>query len=130
MRFAERAARLRPEEIVALLEENALLKQQNAWFKRQLFGRKSERRLRESDLQQLPLGLVSTAPDPADDPPSPTETVKAYQRRAPFTTLAIAPDEGGLRFDASVPVEVIRMSSPEGSVLPPEAYEVIGEKVT
>jgi hypothetical protein len=35
MTLAERAARLRPEEIVALLEENAALKQQNAWFKRQ-----------------------------------------------------------------------------------------------
>ncbi len=130
MTLAERAASLRLEEVVALLEENAALKQQNAWCKRQLFGRKSERRLREPDPQQLPLGLVSTERDPADDPPFPTETVKAYHRRAPFTVLPTGADEGGLRFDASVPVEVIRMPLPEGAALAPEAYEVIGEKVT
>lgn len=130
MTFAERAASLRPEEIVALLEENALLKQQNAWFKRQLFGRKSERRLWEPDPQQLPLGLAPSAPDPAEAPPPSTETVKAYQRRTPFTALATEPDESGLRFDASVPVEVIAVPTPEVVDLPPEAYEVIGEKVT
>jgi transposase len=130
MTLAERAAALGPKEIVALLEENALLKQQNAWFKRQLFGRKSERCVREPDPQQLALGLAPAAPDPAETPPSPTDTVKAYQRRAPFTTLATSPDESGLRFDASVPVKVMRVPSPEVADLPPEAYESIGEKVT
>jgi transposase len=131
MTLAERAAALSREDVVALLEENAALKQQNEWFKRQLFGRKSERRLREPDPQQLPLaGLCSAPNDPADLPPSPTETVKAYQRRAPFTALAAAPDEGGLRFEASVPVEVIAVPPPEVADLVPEAYEVIGEKIT
>ena len=130
MTFADRAAALRPAEIVALLEENALLKQQNAWFKRQLFGRKSERRVREPDLQQLVLGLGLSTPDPAAQPPSPTETVKAYQRRAPFTALAMGADESGLRFDASVPLQEIRLCPPAVTDLPPEAYELIGEKVT
>jgi transposase len=130
MTFADRAAALRPEEIVALLEENALLKQQNAWFKRQLFGRKSERRLREPDPQQLALGLGLSAPDPAEQPPPLTETVTAYQRRAPFTALAPSPDESGLRFDASVPLQEIRLSPPAVKDLPPETYEIIGEKVT
>jgi transposase len=130
MTLAEQAAALRPDEIVALLAENAALKQQNDWFKRQLFGRKSERRLREPDPQQLPLGLGAAGPDPAAPPPPPTETVTAYQRRAPFTALATAPDESGLRFDASVPMEVIVVPSPEVAGLPPEAYEIIGEKVT
>jgi transposase len=131
MTLAERAAALRPEEIVALLEENAALKEQNEWFKRQLFGRKSERRLREPDPQQLSLmGLGAASQDPADHPPPPTETVKAYQRRAPFMALAATRDEGGLRFDASVPVEVIAVPTPEVADLPPAAYEVIGEKVT
>lgn len=130
MTLAERAAALRPEEIVALLEENAHLKQQNAWFKRQLFGRKSERRLRGPDPQQLPLGLGSSPPDPAETPPPPTETVKAYQRRVPFTALATGADESGLRFEASVPVEEIRVPNPEVADLSPDAYEVISEKVT
>jgi hypothetical protein len=130
MTLAERAARLRPEEIVALLEENALLKQQNAWFKRQLCGRKSERRWREPDPQHLPLGLVLATPDPADQPPPPTATVKAYQRRAPLTALATGADEGGLRLEASVPVEEIRVPNPEVADLSPDAYEVISETVT
>jgi transposase len=137
MTLAERAARLTPSEIVALLQEqerlqarNAELQRQNAWFKRQLFGRKSERRLRAPDPQQLALGLALSTPDPAETPPPPTETVKSYHRRAPFTLATAGPDESGLRFDASVPVEVIHVPSPEVADLPPEAYEVIGEKVT
>jgi transposase len=137
MTLAERAARLTHAEIVAVLQEqerlqarNTELQRQNDWFKRQLFGRKSERRLREPDLQQLALGLALAAPDPAEPPPPPTETVKSYQRRAPFTALATGPDESGLRFDASVPVEVITVPSPEVADLSPAAYEVIGEKVT
>jgi transposase len=87
--------------------------------------------LREPEAQQLPLlkggqGLD----DPAETPPLPTETVKAYQRRAPFTALAATPDESGLRFDASVPVEVIRVSNPEAAGLAESDYEVIGEKAT
>jgi transposase len=137
MRLAERAARLSPAEIVALLQQNAALAQQTAdlqrqvdWCKRPLFGRKSERRLRDPDAQQLPLvGLFSAQSDPADTPPPPTEAVKAYQRRAPFTALAVA-SEGGLRFDPSVPVEVVAVPNPEVAGLSPDAYEVMGEKVT
>jgi integrase len=87
MTLEEQAAAFRPAEIVALRVENADLKRQVEWFKRQLFGRKSERRLREPDAQQLPLvGLLSVRNDPADAPPPPTETVKAYQRRARFAS--------------------------------------------
>jgi transposase len=131
MTLEEQAAALRPAEVVALLVENADLKRQVDWFKRQLFGRKSERRLREPDAQQLPLvGLVPSPSAPAEAPPSPTETVKAYQRRARFTSLADASEEGGLRFDPSVPVQAIVLANPEVADLPPDTYEVIGEKVT
>ena len=69
MTLEEQAATLRPAEIVALLvqqralpEQNAALKRQVEWFKRQLFGRKSERRLREPDPQQLSLSGMLTTP--------------------------------------------------------------------
>ena len=137
MTLAERAARLRPAEIVALLPQNAAwaqptadLQRQGAWFKRQLLGRKSERRLRAPDAQQLPLvGLFSAQSDPAEPPPPPPEAVKAYQRRAPFTAL-VAASEGGLRLDPSVPGEVVVVPNPEVAGLSPDAYEVMGEKVT
>jgi transposase len=137
MTLEEQAATLRPPEILALLvqrrelqEQNAALKRQVAWFQRQLFGRKSEKRLREPDPDQLPLAGMLTAPvPPAEQPPPPTETVKAYQRRVRFTGADVA-DESELRFDDSVPVQEILLSNPDVKDLPPEAYEVIGEKVT
>ena len=55
MTWEEQAATLRPDEIGALLVENADLKRQLEWFKRQLFGRKSDRRLREPAPHQLSL---------------------------------------------------------------------------
>jgi transposase len=137
MTLEEQAATLRPPEIFALLvqqrelqEQNAALKRQVAWFQRQLFGRKSEKRLREPDPQQLSLAGMLTVPvSSADQPPSPTETVKTYQRRLRLTGTELA-DESELRFDSSVPVHDILLPNPEAADLAPEAYEVIGEKVT
>src|ERR1700754_1805580 len=107
MTLEERAATVSAAEIVALLAENAKLKRQVEWFQRQLFGRKSERRLREPDPDQLPLAGMLTPPvAAADQPPPPTETVKAYQRRVRFTGDEGA-EESELRFDASVPVQEI-----------------------
>jgi transposase len=71
----------------------------------------------------------SKARKPADTPPPPTETVKAYQRRVQGVA-ADAGDERELRFDASVPVEVIRVPTPEVAGLTAAEYEVIEERVT
>jgi Transposase C of IS166 homeodomain len=70
MTLAERAAALIQAETVALLEQNADLQRQMEWFKRQLFGRKSERQLLTADARQLPLaGLLPAPADAADAPP-------------------------------------------------------------
>jgi len=131
MTWEEQAATLGPTEIAAVLAENADLKRQVEWFKRQLFGRKSERRLGPPDPQQLSLsGLLFPPVPPVDRPPPPTETVKAYQRRARFAAADDRVSDGELRFEASVPVQEIVLANPEVADLPPEAYEVIGEKVT
>src|SRR5260221_625615 len=130
MTVEEQAATLRPAEMAALVVENADLKRQVEWFKRQLFGQKSERRLREPDPQQLSLsGLLTTPTSAADQPPPPTKTVKAYQRRGRWSDPNL-PEESALRFDPSVPVQAIVLTNPAVADLPPEAYEVIGEKVT
>src|SRR5215831_4251811 len=134
MTLEDRAAALSQAAIVAWLRQNQALAQQAAdlqrqvaWFKRQLFGRKSERRLRAPDAPQLPLaGLLPVPGAPADAPPAPTETVKAYHRRTRFASLVDAPDESGLRFDPSVPVEVIRVPNPDLLGLTEADYEVIG----
>jgi transposase len=130
MTLEEQAATLSPTAIVARLAENAARKRQVEWFQRQLCGRKSEKRLREPDPAQLPLAGMRTAPvSAADQPPPPTETVKAYQRRVRLTGAEVA-DESELRFDDSVPVQEILLSTPEVKDLPPDASEVISEKVT
>jgi transposase len=130
MTLEEQAATLRPDEIVTLLAENANLKRQVEGFKRQLFGRKSDRRLREPEPEQLSLsGMLATPLPPADQPPPPRETGKTYQRRVRLSAPDL-PDESELRFDPSVPVQEIVLTNPEVAALPPEAYEVIGEKVT
>src|ERR1700747_2846482 len=120
MTLEEQAATLRPPEILALLvqqrelqEQNATLKRQVEWFQRQLFGRKSEKRLREPDPEQLTLaGMLTTPVPPADQPPPPTETVKTYQRRVRCTGTD-DPEESELRFDESVPIQEILLSHPE-----------------
>jgi len=130
MTLEERAATVSAAEIVALLAENAKLKRQVEWFHRQLFGRKSEKRLREPDPAQLTLaGMLTTPVAPADQPPPPTETGKAYQRRFRLGGTELA-DESALRFDDSVPVQEIVLANPAVADLSPDAYEVIGEKVT
>src|SRR5215475_181131 len=114
MTLEEQAATLRSPEILALLvhqreleEQNAALKRQVEWFQRQLFGRKSEKRLREPDPDQLSLaGMLTTSVPPADQPPPPTETVNAYQHRFRVMGADLA-EESDLRFDDSVPVQEI-----------------------
>ena len=104
------------------------LEQQNEWFKRQLFGRKSERRiLPEKVRRQLSLGerFEEEAPPPL------TETIKSYQRRRgrkqPMEGSVL---EAGLRFDDSVPVEEIRIPNPAIEGVDPSKYEIVSEKVT
>jgi transposase len=130
MTWEEQAATLTPADIVALLAENAKLKRQLEWFQRQLFGRKSEKRLREPDPAQLSLaGMLTTPVSSADQPPPPTETVKTYQRRLRLMGANLA-DESELWFDSSVPVQDILLPNPDVANLPSDAYDVISEKVT
>lgn len=114
------------QELAALRGENASLKthleqltRQIEWFKRQLFGSRSERRLID-DARQLSIGELEL---PEESPPPATTAVAAHTRAKSRTPA----DEAPLRFDDTVPVEVIEVADPqiEGSDL-----ERISEKVT
>jgi len=135
--FDERAATLQHKEIVALLASqqqltarNEQLTRQLEWFKRQLFGQKSERRLVEADPTQGTLGQAFDA-IPADRPGGKLVKVDAHEReRKPKQPVAES-EEATPFFDAAkVPVEVIEVPSPEAAGLSAEQYEVVGEKVT
>lgn len=128
----DEAARFSPRQVVdlagSLSREIAVLKQQLDWFKRQLFGQKSERRIISDSGGQMSLGETIDAEQTAT-PPAPSERpVAAHTRRA--TTKK--PDSGDDRvpfFDESrVPVEVIELAAPQAEGLAREDFEVIGHK--
>ncbi len=100
--------------------------QQLEWFKRQLFGSKSEKRLDFDPAVQgnLLAGLGVVAPPPKD---TPKETI-TYQRRKKTRDAAV--NDSGLRFDDSVPVQTIHVSDPAIDAIPQALREVIGEKVS
>ena len=134
MSFDEQAATLDHEGIVELLTShqelasshdkltarNAELSRQLEWFKRQLFGSRSERRMVDPDGRQLALGEWQQK----DEPGKPI-TVAGHRRRS--STRHEEPTvEGALRFDESVPVEEIRLPAPELD----DDHEVVSEKET
>ena len=114
-------------EIVRLKAENAALKHQLEWFKRQLFGAKSERRHLAPPPTQMSLG--EGLGEPQQDPGA-TRPVAAHERRRRQRGTGES-EEAPLFFDpARVPVETIVLPNPLNAGPPPEAYTVIGEKVT
>jgi transposase len=110
----------------AAFQENKSLKQQLDWFKRQLFGEKSEKRLIIDNPDQLDFGDVFKIP--SDTPPPETEIITCERRRK-IRSEDCMTDEG-LRFDDRVPVEVIELPAPELQQEDADQYEVIDYKVT
>jgi transposase len=118
-------------ELVSKQErEIANLRRQVAWFQRQIFGQKSERRLPEPEGVQGTLGeSFAVVPDAA--PPNSKSKIAAHERAHKPKRPADGADESTLFFDhTKVPIEVIAVPNPEMEGLAPEDYEVIGEKVS
>ena len=129
MTFDEHAATLDRNDIVALLAShqqlvarNEELTRQLEWFKRQLFGAKSERRFLDPEGRQLALGEWQPAPAGRG-----TEiTVAEHRRRGRIVRHEESSGEDPLRFDESVPVEEIRFPHPPLD----DAHEIVSEKTT
>lgn len=102
------------------------LKRQLEWFRRQVFGSKSERLAVLENAEQLSLG-EGLAVGPASALPK-IQTVAAHGRR-----VALPEAEGPSVpfFDESrVPIETIELADPQVKDLPSEDYERIGEKLS
>jgi transposase len=125
MDFEQQASTMSRADIAALLASHAELKQQLEWFKRQLFGSKSERRPVTPSGDQLWLGEPM-----ADDVASSAReiTVDAHTRRA--SPSRSRSDEARIRFDASVPVETVEIPNLEVPTDQLDQYEIVSEKVT
>ena len=106
-------------------ETIAALKRQLEWFRRQMFGSKSERRLLVEDAQQISLGEI--VDQGSATAPTPKRRVVTQHTRAVSKTK----DEGESLpfFDATqVPIETIELPVP--AAIANEAYEHIGQKIT
>ena len=115
------------KQIVEFQEQVSQLKHQLDWFKRQLFGAKSEKRIDIDTSQQADLlaGLGVTPP-PIDEPPTERITYERRKKQRDANTV----NESGLRFDDSVPVETIEIPNPEFDNIPVDELEQIGEKIS
>ncbi|MBI3148744.1 MAG: IS66 family transposase [Betaproteobacteria bacterium] len=125
-------ATLSPQQVVDLVATFAReidgLKQQLDWFKRQVFGHKSERRLGDGLSGQLSLGEWVTPEQEGAAPAAAARQVAAHTRRA-SAKQSDSSDDSLPFFDASkVPIEVIELTAPEAAGLAPEEFEVISYK--
>jgi len=134
--IASPAVGLTAPEMTALLDakerEIIRLRRQVAWFQRQIFGQKSERRMPEPEGVQ---GTLGEAFDVVPDDVAPAKKTKvAEHERAPKDknkNLIDGNNDAALFFDESkVPVEVIAVANDEAAGLDPADFEVIGEKVS
>ena len=128
----DEAATFSPRQVVdlvgSLTREVDTLKHQLAWFQRQVFGQKSERRIVAGADGQLNLGEAINPPQTAS-PPAPTARAIAGHARRKATKPAETGDDSVPFFDETkVPVEVIELAAPETAGLAPEAFEIIGYK--
>ena len=130
---ANSLATLPPDQVLnvatQLAQEVVELRDQLAWFKRQIFGQKSERRVVESSSDQGVLGESFAAlPDSPLD--AKNSTVQGHTRKAKAKSPNAA-DESTLFFDENkVPIETIRLEAPEIAGLSADQSEVISEKVS
>ena len=118
----------RDELIDLVLSSHARLEEvegQLRWFKNQLFGAKSERRLIEADPSQLSLGEHVADTEVVEKPAT---AVRGHSRKTPRERNP--QEEPGLRFNDTVPIETEVESNPEIEGLADDEFEVISEKKT
>ena len=115
-------------ENLQLTNENLQLRRQVAWFERQIFGQKSEKRFPPADGVQGSLGEAFDA-IPAAPAQNKKIRIAGHERERKDPTTGA--EESTLFFDEKkVPVQVINVPNQDTEGLSPDQYEVIGEKVS
>jgi transposase len=108
-------------------EKIAALEHQLEWFRRQIFGQKSERFAPEADPSQMHLG--ETFPVPAA-PAEEHKPIAAHTRRTARHDGAESGEELPFFDESKVPLQTLTLVHADVEGLSPDQYEVIGEKVT
>jgi len=99
--------------------------QELAWFKKQIFGTKSEKRGYVPDPKQMALGEILAKAPVSEVEPGKRE-VKSYKRgTAKKKPLEGAESDTGLRFGPDVPVKEIMVPNPELEGLNEDEYEIV-----
>ncbi|HTV98311.1 MAG TPA: IS66 family transposase [Steroidobacteraceae bacterium] len=118
-------------ELAALLQSQAekitVLEHEIEWFRRQVFGQKSERFAPEADLSQMHLG--EAFPVPAT-PLEEHKKIAAHTRRTARTDGAESGEDLKFFDESKVPVQTITLLHADLQGVPEDQYEVISEKVT
>ena len=125
-------AALSPENVAKMFNDQgaeiAQLRHQLEWFKRQIFGQKSERRLAVSTESQSSLSEEFAVKPP---PAAGKQTRVGEHVRVAKPKDESVNDESSLFFDESkVPVETIYLDPVTATGLNEDAFEIISEKVT
>jgi transposase len=94
------------------------------WFKRQLFGEKSEKRFLENP-DQLGFGMEGFEDMLDAEDKRPDEKVSYTRKKGPKLRPQDCVTDCGLRFDSSVPVKTIRLNPDEIEGLDESQYEII-----
>jgi len=111
--------------IAALEDENRRLKSQLEWFKRQIFGRKSEQQILVNPDQKIlfPRDVDAASGAAANDA---GKVIPEHRRRTRRRGNEV--NDTGLRFDDTVPQTVIDVQAPELRGEDAGRYEIIGFK--
>ena len=100
------------------------------WFKRQLFGQKSEKRFIDNP-NQLGFGTegFEDMPEQQEDN-RPEQTISYKRKKGPKRRPDDCVTDSGLRFDSSVPVKKIRLNPDEIDGLDESQYDIISVEKT
>jgi transposase len=108
-------------------EKIAALEHQLEWFRRQIFGQKSERFACEPDPSQMHLGETFSVPSA---PLEERKPIAAHTRRTAQHDGAESGEELPFFDESKVPVQILTLVHADVKGLSAGQYEVIGEKVT
>ncbi|MBM3496049.1 MAG: IS66 family transposase, partial [Armatimonadetes bacterium] len=118
--------RAQAETISTQAGQIAALIRQIEWFRRQIFGQKSERFI-PAESGQMSLGEVFPVATPETEPRT---HIPAHTRRSRVHDTADAGEALPFFDESKVPVRTIVLVHADVEGLSPDQYEVIGEKVT